>query len=153
MENSNFLQPQLRLLLPLYTNIHCELSFKCCVVLWTAENILELVCVAHVGCTVVEDFHWHRHVLQHVISLCACVFGSKSRLLIRLLLKIIGVLLLVFLPVKQDPVVGGKPPRSPILSRRSYLSPIRGRRVGGHAFIQPCSDCNLVSVQEGNLQK
>ncbi|XP_044045809.1 sorbin and SH3 domain-containing protein 2-like isoform X5 [Siniperca chuatsi] len=29
--------------------------------------------------------------------------------------------------VKQDPVVGGKPPRSPILSRRSYLS-IRGRR-------------------------
>ncbi|XP_023273142.1 sorbin and SH3 domain-containing protein 2 isoform X13 [Seriola lalandi dorsalis] len=30
--------------------------------------------------------------------------------------------------VKQDPVVGGKPPRSPILSRRSYLSPIRGRR-------------------------
>lgn len=39
--------------------------------------------------------------------------------------------LLVFLPVKQDPVVGGKPPRSPILSRRSYLSPVRGRRVGG----------------------
>lgn len=38
------------------------------------------------------------------------------------------MLLLVFLPVKQDPVVGGKPPRSPILSRRSYLSPIRGRR-------------------------
>ncbi|KAF7225397.1 transcript variant X19 [Nothobranchius furzeri] len=31
-------------------------------------------------------------------------------------------------PVKQDPVVGGKPPRSPILSRRSYLSPVRGRR-------------------------
>ncbi|XP_028255968.1 sorbin and SH3 domain-containing protein 1 isoform X3 [Parambassis ranga] len=30
--------------------------------------------------------------------------------------------------VKQDPVVGGKPPRSPILSRRSYLSPVRGRR-------------------------
>ncbi|XP_067353569.1 sorbin and SH3 domain-containing protein 2-like isoform X5 [Channa argus] len=30
--------------------------------------------------------------------------------------------------VKQDPVVGGKPPRSPILSRRSYLSPSRGRR-------------------------
>ncbi|XP_055362820.1 sorbin and SH3 domain-containing protein 1 isoform X14 [Betta splendens] len=30
--------------------------------------------------------------------------------------------------VKQDPVVGGKPPRSPILSRRFYLSPIRGRR-------------------------
>ncbi|KAM9769106.1 sorbin and SH3 domain-containing protein 1 isoform 13-T17 [Menidia menidia] len=30
--------------------------------------------------------------------------------------------------VKQDPVVGGKPPRSPILSRRSYLSPLRGRR-------------------------
>ncbi|XP_026215549.1 sorbin and SH3 domain-containing protein 1 isoform X3 [Anabas testudineus] len=29
---------------------------------------------------------------------------------------------------KQDPVVGGKPPRSPILCRRSYLSPIRGRR-------------------------
>ncbi|KAG7237065.1 hypothetical protein INR49_032810 [Caranx melampygus] len=27
-----------------------------------------------------------------------------------------------------DPVVGGKPPRSPILSRRSYLSPVRGRR-------------------------
>ncbi|XP_023190141.1 sorbin and SH3 domain-containing protein 2 isoform X2 [Xiphophorus maculatus] len=31
-------------------------------------------------------------------------------------------------PIKQDPVVGGKPPRSPILSRRSYLSPVRGRR-------------------------
>ncbi|XP_025764159.1 sorbin and SH3 domain-containing protein 2 isoform X5 [Oreochromis niloticus] len=30
--------------------------------------------------------------------------------------------------VKQDPIVGGKPPRSPILSRRSYLSPVRGRR-------------------------
>ncbi|XP_069024137.1 sorbin and SH3 domain-containing protein 2 [Embiotoca jacksoni] len=30
--------------------------------------------------------------------------------------------------VKQDPVVGGKPPRSPIFSRRSYLSPVRGRR-------------------------
>ncbi|XP_032417907.1 sorbin and SH3 domain-containing protein 2 isoform X3 [Xiphophorus hellerii] len=30
-------------------------------------------------------------------------------------------------PIK-DPVVGGKPPRSPILSRRSYLSPVRGRR-------------------------
>ncbi|XP_058497714.1 sorbin and SH3 domain-containing protein 2 isoform X5 [Solea solea] len=30
--------------------------------------------------------------------------------------------------VKQDPVVGGKPPRSPILSRRSYLSSVRGRR-------------------------
>ncbi|XP_070772190.1 sorbin and SH3 domain-containing protein 2 [Enoplosus armatus] len=30
--------------------------------------------------------------------------------------------------VKQDPVVGGKPPRSPILFRRSYLSPSRGRR-------------------------
>ncbi|XP_069386010.1 sorbin and SH3 domain-containing protein 2 isoform X2 [Paralichthys olivaceus] len=30
--------------------------------------------------------------------------------------------------VKQDPVVGGKPPRSPILYRRSYLSPVRGRR-------------------------
>ncbi|CAG5928670.1 unnamed protein product [Menidia menidia] len=45
-----------------------------------------------------------------------------------LLLKIIGVWSLVFLPVKQDPVVGGKPPRSPILSRRSYLSPLRGRR-------------------------
>ncbi|XP_023813838.1 sorbin and SH3 domain-containing protein 2 isoform X9 [Oryzias latipes] len=29
---------------------------------------------------------------------------------------------------QQDPVVGGKPPRSPILSRRSYLSPVRGRR-------------------------
>uniref|UniRef100_A0A3Q3LVV1 Osteoclast-stimulating factor 1 n=1 Tax=Mastacembelus armatus TaxID=205130 RepID=A0A3Q3LVV1_9TELE len=31
-------------------------------------------------------------------------------------------------PKVKDPVVGGKPPRSPILSRRSYLSPIRGRR-------------------------
>ncbi|KAJ4923947.1 hypothetical protein JOQ06_028202, partial [Pogonophryne albipinna] len=30
--------------------------------------------------------------------------------------------------VKQDAVLGGKPPRSPILSRRSYLSSIRGRR-------------------------
>ena len=49
--------------------------------------------------------------------------------------------LLVFLPVKQDPLVGGKPPRSPILSRRSHLSSIRGRRVGGHVFIQPWSDC------------
>ncbi|XP_014865891.1 PREDICTED: sorbin and SH3 domain-containing protein 2 isoform X7 [Poecilia mexicana] len=31
-------------------------------------------------------------------------------------------------PKVKDPVVGGKPPRSPILSRRSYLSPVRGRR-------------------------
>ncbi|XP_041641512.1 sorbin and SH3 domain-containing protein 1 isoform X3 [Cheilinus undulatus] len=31
-------------------------------------------------------------------------------------------------PKVKDPVVGGKPPRSPILSRRSYMSPIRGRR-------------------------
>ncbi|XP_040892367.1 sorbin and SH3 domain-containing protein 1-like [Toxotes jaculatrix] len=31
-------------------------------------------------------------------------------------------------PKVKDAVVGGKPPRSPILSRRSYLSPIRGRR-------------------------
>nr|XP_046274326.1 mucin-12-like isoform X6 [Scatophagus argus] len=31
-------------------------------------------------------------------------------------------------PKVKDPVVGGKPPRSPILSRRSYLSTIRGRR-------------------------
>ncbi|KAM9769095.1 sorbin and SH3 domain-containing protein 2 isoform 2-T6 [Menidia menidia] len=31
-------------------------------------------------------------------------------------------------PKVKDPVVGGKPPRSPILSRRSYLSPLRGRR-------------------------
>ncbi|KAM7394480.1 hypothetical protein PAMP_021283 [Pampus punctatissimus] len=31
-------------------------------------------------------------------------------------------------PKVKDPVVGGKPPRSPILSRRSYLSAIRGRR-------------------------
>ncbi|XP_054866222.1 sorbin and SH3 domain-containing protein 2 isoform X4 [Amphiprion ocellaris] len=30
--------------------------------------------------------------------------------------------------LKQDPLVGGKPPRSPILSRRSCLSPVRGRR-------------------------
>lgn len=41
------------------------------------------------------------------------------------------------LSAKQDPLVGGKPPRSPILSRRSYMSPIRGRRVGGHVLIQP----------------
>ncbi|XP_040003434.1 pollen-specific leucine-rich repeat extensin-like protein 1 isoform X2 [Xiphias gladius] len=53
-------------------------------------------------------------------------------------------------PKVKDPVVGGKPPRSPILSRRSYLSPVRGRRVGGHVFIQPCSYCTLVSVQGGN---
>ncbi|XP_072240917.1 uncharacterized protein [Leuresthes tenuis] len=45
-------------------------------------------------------------------------------------------------PKVKDPVVGGKPPRSPILSRRSYLSPIRGRRVG---------DCTHASVQEGRL--
>ncbi|XP_042079827.1 sorbin and SH3 domain-containing protein 2 isoform X7 [Haplochromis burtoni] len=31
-------------------------------------------------------------------------------------------------PKVKDPIVGGKPPRSPILSRRSYLSPVRGRR-------------------------
>ncbi|XP_047189784.1 sorbin and SH3 domain-containing protein 1 isoform X12 [Scophthalmus maximus] len=31
-------------------------------------------------------------------------------------------------PKVKDPVVGGKPPRSPILSRRSYLSSVRGRR-------------------------
>ncbi|XP_039671960.1 sorbin and SH3 domain-containing protein 1 isoform X7 [Perca fluviatilis] len=31
-------------------------------------------------------------------------------------------------PKVKDPVVGGKPPRSPILFRRSYLSPVRGRR-------------------------
>ncbi|XP_032357102.1 sorbin and SH3 domain-containing protein 2 isoform X4 [Etheostoma spectabile] len=31
-------------------------------------------------------------------------------------------------PKVKDPVVGGKPPRSPILFRRSYLSPFRGRR-------------------------
>nr|XP_019962043.1 PREDICTED: sorbin and SH3 domain-containing protein 2 isoform X2 [Paralichthys olivaceus] len=31
-------------------------------------------------------------------------------------------------PKVKDPVVGGKPPRSPILYRRSYLSPVRGRR-------------------------
>ncbi|XP_068606769.1 sorbin and SH3 domain-containing protein 1-like [Brachionichthys hirsutus] len=31
-------------------------------------------------------------------------------------------------PKVKDPLVGGKPPRSPILSRRSYLSPVRGRR-------------------------
>ncbi|XP_061575103.1 sorbin and SH3 domain-containing protein 2 isoform X2 [Cololabis saira] len=30
--------------------------------------------------------------------------------------------------LKQDPVVGGKPPRSPILTRRSYQSSLRGRR-------------------------
>lgn len=77
-------------------------------------------------------------VSQHV---CLRVdLGYESRgLLTWLLLKMIGVLLLVFLPVKQDPIVGGKPPRSPILSRRSYLSPVRGRRVGGHVFTQPCS--------------
>lgn len=46
------------------------------------------------------------------------------------LLKIIGCLW-SFMPVEQDPVVGGKPPRSPILSRRSYLSSVRGRRVRG----------------------
>lgn len=46
-------------------------------------------------------------------------------------LEIMAPLPLISLPVKQDPIVGGKPPRSPILSRRSYLSPIRGRRVGG----------------------
>ncbi|XP_075319363.1 uncharacterized protein LOC142378578 isoform X1 [Odontesthes bonariensis] len=45
-------------------------------------------------------------------------------------------------PKVKDPVVGGKPPRSPILSRRSYLSPVRGRRVG---------DCTHASVQEGRL--
>ncbi|XP_054866220.1 sorbin and SH3 domain-containing protein 2 isoform X2 [Amphiprion ocellaris] len=31
-------------------------------------------------------------------------------------------------PKLKDPLVGGKPPRSPILSRRSCLSPVRGRR-------------------------
>lgn len=57
------------------------------------------------------------------------------------------VLPLVFPLVKQDPVVGGKPPRSPILSRRSYLSPVRGRRVGG-----PCLHSkHAVPVQFYNL--
>ena len=76
------------------------------------------------------------------LDFSAYKFSSLSRLLTWLLLKIIGVWSLVSLPVKQDPVVGGKPPRSPILSRRSYLSPIRGRRVG---------DCTHASVQEGRL--
>ncbi|XP_068176686.1 sorbin and SH3 domain-containing protein 2-like isoform X4 [Antennarius striatus] len=31
-------------------------------------------------------------------------------------------------PKVKDPLIGGKPPRSPILSRRSYLSHVRGRR-------------------------
>ncbi|KAM4750955.1 uncharacterized protein sorbs2a isoform 14-T17 [Anableps anableps] len=48
-------------------------------------------------------------------------------------------------PKVKDPVVGGKPPRSPILSRRSYLSPVRGRRVGGLK-----THCTLASVLERN---
>lgn len=52
---------------------------------------------------------------------------------------------LISLPVKQDPVVGGKPPRSPVLSRRSYLSSVRGRRVGDTSSL----NTQLSSVQEG----
>lgn len=60
--------------------------------------------------------------------------------------KPVDVSLLVSPLVKQDPVVGGKPPRSPILSRRFYQSSVRGRRVGGHVFVQWCSLCTLSSV-------
>lgn len=61
-------------------------------------------------------------------------------------LKVISVMPLVFLPVKQDPIVGGKPPRSPILSRRSYLSPVRGRRVGGMSSLN-----QALTMLRGNL--
>lgn len=81
-------------------------------------------------------------VCSMALDFSANTLSSSSRLLTWLMLEMIGVLPLVFLPVKQDPVVGGKPPRSPILSRRSYLSPVRGRRVG---------DSTLVSVQGGRL--
>lgn len=64
-------------------------------------------------------------LLQHVVLLHVRSMPAGA------LLEIPAPLPLISLPVKQDPIVGGKPPRSPILSRRSYLSPIRGRRVGG----------------------
>lgn len=85
-------------------------------------------------------------VLQHVIRSSACVLSSQLRLQTQLLLKMISVMLLVFLPVKQDPIVGGKPPRSPILSRRSYLSPVRGRRVGGMSSLN-----QTLTMLGGNL--
>lgn len=63
----------------------------------------------------------------------------------------LAALPLISLVVEQDPIVGGKPPRSPILSRRSYLSSIRGRRVGGHVFFEHRADGSLVAVQAGHF--
>ncbi|XP_028328734.1 sorbin and SH3 domain-containing protein 2 isoform X4 [Gouania willdenowi] len=66
-------------------------------------------------------------------------------------------------PKVKDPVVGGKPPRSPILMRRSYLSSIRGRRRlvqdalqgGGDPYqavynYMPCNDDEL-ELREGDV--
>lgn len=82
------------------------------------------------GCTVWwSGVSGYQHRGRWSVSASCCAVCAACRLSSRL--QMTAVLPLVFLPVEQDPVVGGKPPRSPILSRRSYLSPVRGRRVGG----------------------
>lgn len=70
-------------------------------------------------------------LLTSASACCPAACLQHAGVLRRYHLEITAALPLISLVVKQDPIVGGKPPRSPILSRRSYLSPIRGRRVGG----------------------